>query len=68
MQDDGRGLDAPPRPGARKSAGVALANIRSRLQSRYGSQASLELQAAAPGTRAVIRLPVETPLTTGETA
>jgi len=68
VQDDGRGLDAPPRPGARKGPGVALANIRGRLQSRYGSLASLELLAASPGTRAVIRLPVDTQPTAGETA
>jgi hypothetical protein len=68
VQDDGRGLDAPPRPGVRQGPGVALANIRSRLQSRYGSLASLELLPAGPGTRAVIRLPVDPSLATGESA
>ncbi len=68
VRDDGRGPDAPPRPGVRAGPGVALANIRSRLQSRYGSRASLELQPAQPGTRAVIRLPVEPFSATGEHA
>ena len=59
VRDDGRGLDAAPRPGSRQGAGVALKNIRERLQSRYGDQASLELRAAAPGTHVVMRLPLE---------
>ncbi len=59
VQDNGRGTAAPPRPGARKGQGLALANVRARLLARYGSAASLELQAAHPGTRAVIRLPIE---------
>ncbi len=68
VQDDGRGLDAPPRPGGRQGAGVALANVRSRLQARYGTLASLELQPASPGTRAVIRLPVDPSFAPGEPA
>ena len=67
VQDDGRGLAAPPRPGVRKGPGVALANIRGRLQSRYGHEASLELQALSPGTRAVICLPIDSPSIPGET-
>jgi LytS/YehU family sensor histidine kinase len=63
VQDDGGGPDAPQRPGARKGQGLALANMRARLQSRYGDAASLELQATHPGTRAVIRLPIESPRT-----
>lgn len=59
VHDDGRGPDAPARPGARKGSGLALANIRGRLISRYGHAASLEVHAAHPGTRAVIRLPVD---------
>jgi LytS/YehU family sensor histidine kinase len=59
VQDDGRGPDAPPRAGARKGSGLALANIRERLLSRYGSAATLELQATHPGTRVVMRLPLE---------
>ncbi len=61
VHDDGRGPDAPPRPGARKDHGMALANIRGRLHSRYGHAASLEVRAAHPGTRAVIRLPIDPP-------
>ena len=58
VRDDGRGPDAPPRPGMRKGHGMALQNIRDRLQSRYGSGASLTLSATHPGTRVLIRLPV----------
>jgi len=47
---------------------VALANIRSRLQSRYGSSARLELEPANPGTRAVIRLPIDPSLAPGASA
>ena len=57
VHDDGRGPDAPPRRGAQAGAGVALVNIRERLRGRYGPQASLEITAADPGTRATLRLP-----------
>jgi len=60
--DNGLGLDAPPRrargPGS-ASNGVALDNVRSRLRSRWGDAARLDLHAAQPGTRAVITLPLE---------
>ena len=59
VQDDGRGLDAPARPGARAGAGLALGNIRQRLLTRYGSSASLEVQAASPGTLSRITVPLE---------
>jgi signal transduction histidine kinase len=59
VQDDGRGLDAPPRPRARPGAGMALDNIRQRLLGRYGSEAALELRALQPGTLARITLPLE---------
>jgi two-component sensor histidine kinase len=59
VRDDGRGPDAPPRPGARQGQGMALANIRGRLQSRYGPAASLDVHAAHPGTRAVVHLPID---------
>jgi sensor histidine kinase YesM len=59
VRDDGRGPDAAPRAGARKGSGMALKNIRERLLSRYGGSATLELQASHPGTRVVMRLPVE---------
>ncbi len=60
VQDDGRGLDAPPRPGARRGHGLALGNIRERLQARYGPDATLDVQAAHPGTLARISLPLST--------
>ena len=59
VQDDGRGLDAPARPGARADAGLALGNIRQRLLTRYGSSASLEVRAASPGTLSRITVPLE---------
>jgi signal transduction histidine kinase len=59
VQDDGRGIDAPPRHPARAGAGLALANIRQRLLARYGSAASLDLTAAHPGTLARITLPIQ---------
>jgi LytS/YehU family sensor histidine kinase len=60
--DNGLGLDAPPGraqgPGG-ASNGVALSNVRSRLRTRWGDAARLELHTAQPGTRAVITLPLE---------
>jgi hypothetical protein len=53
VQDDGRGLTAPPR----KGAGMALHNLRERLSSRYGNDARLELVERAPGTLARLVLP-----------
>jgi len=53
--DDGLGADAPP---AAKGAGTALANIRARLQHRYGARASLNILHAA-GTGATIELPYQ---------
>ena len=58
VQDDGRGIDAPPRPATRPGAGMALANIRQRLLAHYGSDASLDVSAAHPGTLARITLPL----------
>jgi hypothetical protein len=61
--DDGRGLDAPPRAGARHRTpghGLALANIRQRLLTRYGSAATLEVLPGQPGTLARITLPLHT--------
>jgi LytS/YehU family sensor histidine kinase len=59
VHDDGRGLDAPARPGARGGAGLALCNIRQRLLARYGSSAGLDVRAATPGTLARITVPLE---------
>jgi len=58
--DDGLGLDAPRRP-RQRSSGMALANIRERLRTRYGGSAALTLQAQAIGTHAALSLPYRTP-------
>jgi signal transduction histidine kinase len=58
VADDGRGLDAPPRPGKRAGHGLALNNIRARLASIYGGAAELDLRASNPGTVAVLKLPL----------
>jgi len=58
VTDNGRGLDAPPRPGKRAGPGLALDNIRARLESIYGGAAQLELRAGTPGTMAVLKLPL----------
>ena len=56
VSDDGMGLNhAARRPGS----GVALANLRERLQTRYGVNASLTLLAGNPGTRVTLRIPYE---------
>ena len=55
--DDGMGLDTPSRR-LRPGAGMALANLRARLQSRFGLEASLVLRSGAHGgTEAVLDLP-----------
>ncbi|OYU79380.1 MAG: hypothetical protein CFE45_28740, partial [Burkholderiales bacterium PBB5] len=56
-QDDGLGEQAGRRPGARRGTGLALANLRERLATRYGSAASLQLQPQQPGMRVVLDLP-----------
>jgi hypothetical protein len=57
VSDDGLGLDTPSRR-LRPGAGMALANLRSRLHARFGPDASLTLRAgAAGGTEAVLALP-----------
>lgn len=55
VHDDGLG---PGNSVTRPGHGLALANLRARLQSRYGDAASLDLQPAHPGTRARLRLPL----------
>ncbi len=62
VQDDGLGLGlgAAPRRARRSGAGMALANLRERLATRYGDAAQLELSELAPGTLARITLPLET--------
>jgi hypothetical protein len=55
VYDNGLGPSGTaPRPGH----GMALVNLRARLQSRYGDAASLDISPAHPGTRATLRLPV----------
>jgi signal transduction histidine kinase len=55
--DDGLGLDTPSRR-LRPGAGMALANLRARLQSRFGVDASLTLRTGEHGgTEAVLDLP-----------
>ena len=56
IDDDGLGLDAPRRA-LKTGTGMAVANLKTRLQARYGSAASLELSPLAIGTRACIELP-----------
>jgi signal transduction histidine kinase len=58
VQDDGLGAEAPRRSGPRAGAGMALANIRERLATRYGPAASLQLLPQEPGMCAVLRLPL----------
>jgi two-component sensor histidine kinase len=57
--DNGLGLKNPSRRHSPAGAGVALANLRERLQSRYTHHAEFTLTDAAPGTLARIRLPFE---------
>jgi signal transduction histidine kinase len=52
VRDDGAGL-----PATHGKTGLALNNIRARLQARYGGNAALTLAAQAPGTRAMVTLP-----------
>jgi signal transduction histidine kinase len=56
VADDGLGLHAPPR--RQSGAGMALNNLRERLLAHYGSEASLTLTDAQPGTLATLRLPM----------
>ena len=56
VDDDGMGLDEPRRP-ARRGGGMALSNIRERLHTRYGGDATLTLAPRAPGVRAALSLP-----------
>jgi signal transduction histidine kinase len=62
VNDDGLGL-APSGPSRRlrPGAGMALVNLRSRLQTRFGHEASLTLRAGAGGgAEAVLELPYRT--------
>jgi signal transduction histidine kinase len=55
VSDDGLGPDAPQR--RRTGNGIALDNLRQRLQALYGDAASLTIEPLQPGTRATLRLP-----------
>jgi sensor histidine kinase YesM len=64
VSDDGLGPQASAGRNGVAGNGLAMDNIRARLQSRYGSDASLALSAniaGAGGTRATLRLPIEPP-------
>jgi signal transduction histidine kinase len=61
VHDDGRGLEAHAHAAAARgpAQGLALNNIRQRLQGRYGNAASLHaVRHAEPGTLARITLPI----------
>ncbi len=56
VADDGQGLDGPRR---RAGNGMALGNIRARLEARFGPGATLELlPREGGGTRACIQIPL----------
>ena len=58
--DDGVGLTAPGKS-RRAGGGLALANLRSRLQAEFGAAASLSLREreSGPGVEAVLELPYQ---------
>lgn len=56
VRDDGSGLAATAKP-LRPGAGMALANLRARLQTQFGADASLRLRALEHGTEAMLELP-----------
>jgi signal transduction histidine kinase len=62
VADDGLGAcERPPRRAGFQGNGVALTNLRARLQSRWGSEASLMLELKPDaGAQATLRLPLET--------
>ncbi len=56
VRDDG--ADLAPAPPPRRGAGIALANLRARLERMYGAAASLTLEARPDGGHdAILRLP-----------
>ena len=54
--DDGVGLTGPQNH-PRSGAGMALANLRSRLQTQFSAEASLTLRARDSGTEALLEMP-----------
>ncbi|MFG6469046.1 sensor histidine kinase [Roseateles sp. BYS87W] len=66
VADDGQGLDAPKR---RPGNGLALGNIRARLQARFGPNASLTLRPrVGGGTSARIEFPISVTAPASSTA
>jgi two-component sensor histidine kinase len=63
VHDDGLGPQAPKRRAGAAGNGVALENLRQRLLSRYGSEATLEVSPAEPGTRVRLVLPLDAVVT-----
>lgn len=57
VDDDGLGQQAARRLRRGKSNGMALSNIRARLQTRYGDEASLAMPEQEMGTRVLLSLP-----------
>lgn len=57
VEDDGLGLDSPRPRRQGQGKGMALANIRERLQTRYGAEAALTLSPEQVGMRASLSLP-----------
>jgi signal transduction histidine kinase len=53
VEDDGPGLDAGPI----RSGAFGVQSVRRRLELRYGSAGTLSLEAASPGTRAIVEFP-----------
>ena len=52
--------DQDPEAPAARSSGLGLANVRLRLQARYGAGARLEVRAAPDRFRVELSLPAET--------
>lgn len=66
VDDDGLGQAAAQRP-HRRGAGMALSNIRSRLQARFGADGALTLDIRPDGASAVLALPPSPDTTHQET-
>jgi len=58
IEDDGMGGIAPV-PTHQAGNGMALENIRARLQTRYGDNATIALEPMPQGTRVTLQLPLE---------
>lgn len=57
VQDDGLGLDQAASSRKTSGTGLAVGNIRERLQSRWGGDASLDIRPLAPGVLATLTIP-----------